>query len=396
MAGAVSILLTTTHSSSHAKQWMHQRTAAWLWVIVPLFLYLTMIFFLNYHFGSQPQYDKGKEKEEEAEVEKLIPGLIFVSFSNTVGFVALWAFGYSLIPVAKQVPLWKVFGLDEIALVQTVHIWAGYIVVSGGIIHGFVYLLYWKVYDEQTILRLISIPWKCFTRSYTCDHVYEKCNCNIHLRNSAGLSSFLCLFVLACTSLHWVRRRTYTLFYMCHATMAPLSIIMLILHFGWAFIVLAPGVLYYIVISVMTTMESTSDVSIVSVQRLGSTRTQRPCYSLTVEATDESVQAFRAGQYVKVWCRALSSVGHPFTINRVPGQPQQMRIIFRSDGPFSTQLGKVLTNTKTDIDTEQSCVPTTTLLVTRPVSLFVLTLPMILVLAGLQLVGEATSARRIY
>ena len=171
--------------------------------------------------------------------------------------------------------------------------------------------------------------------------------------------------------------------------MAPLSIIMLILHFGWAFIVLAPGVLYYIVISVMTTMESTSDVSIVSVQRLGSTRTQRPCYSLTVEATDESVQAFRAGQYVKVWCRALSSVGHPFTINRVPGQPQQMRIIFRSDGPFSTQLGKVLTNTKTDIDTEQSYVPTTTLLVTRPVSVFVLTLPMMLVLAGLRLVGDA-------
>ena len=135
-----------------------------------------------------------------------------------------------------------------------------------------------------------------------------------------------------------------------------------------------------------------------SVQRLGSTGTQRPssCYSLTVEAADWAVPPFRVSQYVKVWCRALSNVGHPFTIKRVVGQPRQMRIIFWSYGPFSTQLGKVLTNTPTDIDTEQSCVPTTTLLVTRTVSLFVLTLPMILVLAALQLVGEATSARRIY
>ena len=135
-----------------------------------------------------------------------------------------------------------------------------------------------------------------------------------------------------------------------------------------------------------------------SVQRLGSTQTQRPpsCYSLTVEAADWTVSAFRVSQYVNVWCRALSNVGHPFTINRVPSQPRQMRIIFQLYGPFSTQLDKVLINTKTDIDTEQSYVPTTTLLVTRPVSVFVLTLPMMLVLAGLRLVGEATSARRIY
>ena len=61
-----------------------------------------------------------------------------------------------------------------------------------------------------------------------------------------------------------------------HATTASPSIIiiiMLILHFGWAFIVLAPGVLYYIVISVKTTMVFRSDESIVSVQRLGSTQT---------------------------------------------------------------------------------------------------------------------------
>ena len=42
--------------------------------------------------------------------------------------------------------------------------------------------------------------------------------------------------------------------------MASLSIIiiimMVVLHFGWATIVLAPGVLYYSVISVMTTMGS--------------------------------------------------------------------------------------------------------------------------------------------
>ena len=83
-----------------------------------------------------------------------------------------------------------------------------------------------------------------------------------------------------------------------------------------------------------------------------------------MEAADWTVPPFRVSQYVKVWCRALSNVGHPFTINRVVGQPRQMRIIFQLYGPFSTQLETILINTPTDIDTEQSCVPTTTLLVT--------------------------------
>ena len=146
VAGAVSILLTTTHSSSHAKQWMHQRTAAWLWVILPVIFYLaTVAFNINRRNRQNRHHNEGEHGGKD---EARIPGLVFLLISNVVGFVALWAFGYSLIPVAKQAPLWKVFGLDEIALVQTIHIWAGYLVVWGGTIHSVVYLLYWKAYNQ--------------------------------------------------------------------------------------------------------------------------------------------------------------------------------------------------------------------------------------------------------
>ena len=59
-------------------------------------------------------------------------------------------------------------------------------------------------------MRLISVPWRCFTSSYTCDHVYERYSCSTHLRNSTGPVSYLCLIVSACTSLHWVHCRAYT------------------------------------------------------------------------------------------------------------------------------------------------------------------------------------------
>ena len=408
VAGAAGVLLTTASSSSQTKAWMTPTTAGVLWTVAPAGLYATTRWIAvkksefwyplkphpcddpeghaidDHHEAknltvheelvhtqgdSEQKIENGGEHNEEStqqssstkdgvavskehnddtegcETRKPSKRHLTGVIANAIGMISMWAYGYSLIPVAKQAPLLKVFGLDEIALIQSIHIWAGYIVVIGATIHSVMFLLLYHVYEEQTVLRLMTVPWSCFTRAFTCDHVHEKCSCHNHIANFVGGVCTVCLLLLTITSHSWVRRKAYAVFYLAHAILAPLSIVMIMLHWSRPSFMLAPGALYYIIVSVMTVMESTSDVSVVSVQRLASTHTERPCYSLTVAAVDETVETFRAGQYVKLWCRALSNVGHPFTINRIPGQPRQMRIIFRSYGSFTTQLGKALTNT---------------------------------------------------
>jgi ferredoxin-NADP reductase len=52
---------------------------------------------------------------------------------------------------------------------------------------------------------------------------------------------------------------------------------------------------------------------------------------------------FFTGQYVRVTAPLIAkAISHPFTINPVPGQPNQLCIIFRSTGKFTTQLASFL------------------------------------------------------
>ena len=66
--------------------------------------------------------------------------------------------------------------------------------------------------------------------------------------------------------------------------------------------------------------------------------------SLTLAASDEATLSFEPGQYVKLLAPEISSISHPFTMNRVPGKLHELRIIFRATGSFTHQLSRRLTS----------------------------------------------------
>jgi len=85
---------------------------------------------------------------------------------------------------------------------------------------------------------------------------------------------------------------------------------------------------------------------VIAVERLNSDssddKPQRPCVSLTMEASEATVQQFYPGAFVYLSVPSISRVSHPFTVNRVSGQTKQIRVIFRVTGPFTRALEKNL------------------------------------------------------
>jgi predicted ferric reductase len=139
--------------------------------------------------------------------------------------------------------------------------------------------------------------------------------------------------------LNSVRRRFYSFFYMSHILVAPLFLAVVMLHYNRGILYIAPSVLYYVASSLPVFQEQKSNpdgAKILEVTRVASGRSQ--FVSLTFEASNEAMTAYRPGTYVKMSVPSISKVAHPFTINKVPDRENQLRIIFRAMGKFTNDL----------------------------------------------------------
>ena len=278
-----------------------------------------------------------------------------MEIGNSFAFAALVAMAYFLIPVARQSPILKFFQLSPAAAV-TIHIWSGRIIIIGVVLHGAFHVYRWKGLAGESILSMIFPPRQCFSLSNDNDFSPEcvdedtDCECYDLLRNLTGIIALVALLLILFTSLDYVRRTNYRLFYLSHVMCAPTVILFTILHYGKSMAYIAPSILYYIATSfpVMTenrTCCSENGVKVTKVERIQSIdKRQRECISLTVKATPAAVNTLCAGQYVKLGAPQLSAITHPFTVNRVPGSNEELRIIFRVMGKFTHTLCDRLVN----------------------------------------------------
>jgi predicted ferric reductase len=304
----------------------------------------------------------------------LLPGIIFTASSiyrhlrhrridlaeslkevgNSFGMVALIALSFFLVPVSRHGPILKVLGWNPARAVR-LHIWCGRVIVIGSLVHGIMHMFRWK-YTGEGIWSVLLPPSSCWTLGANngvelhCANEETECSCYAHFRNLTGFVAGLGLVVIFATSLNVVRRRFYRLFYMSHVLAAPIVLFGIIFHYNRAILYISPSLIYYVATSLPTIMESRRKcqlgVKILSVERISASlqvgKPQRPCISLTIEASDAAIQQYGSGYYVKLTAPVISTLSHPFTINKVPGKSRQLRIIFRVMGTFTNQLAKHL------------------------------------------------------
>jgi predicted ferric reductase/cbb3-type cytochrome oxidase subunit 3 len=283
-----------------------------------------------------------------------------MEIGNTFGFVALVAMSYFLVPVARQSPILKLLNVNPAAAIK-IHIWSGRIIIIGVILHGSFHIFRWKWLAGESIWAMLFPPIPCFSLSSESDFVPEcvdedtDCKCYDLLRNLTGIIALSGLLIIGFTSLNYVRRHHYHLFYLTHVMVAPTVLLVTILHYSKSIIYISPSLLYYVATSFPVFTEkqsccSENGVKLTRVERIQSTSNlgQQECISLTLKVTSPTVDSFCAGQYIKLGAPQVSSVQHPFTINRVPESKDELRIIFRVMGNFTAHLRDRLINPVND------------------------------------------------
>ena len=281
--------------------------------------------------------------------------------ANSFGLTALVALSLGLIPVARHSILLRSMGWNPVAAIR-LHVWSGRIVVVGSLLHGGLHV--WRFQRlEYNLLEAFLPPPECRVW-YQSEHVEitgcsgiteEDCSCYSRWRNFTGAVGLAALLVVGLSTLHVVRRRWYTAFYRIHVLAGPLVLVAVLLHWSRSILYLSAGLVYYLASSLALRLEHhqhvDDPVEIVNVRHLPAVDSRGcPCVSLTVAATDSAIAQFQAGQYVKLHVPSLSSVAHPFTVNRVLNSeggdgsdcPPRLRIVFRVQGPFTRQLANQL------------------------------------------------------
>jgi predicted ferric reductase len=312
-----------------------------------LFIFLPSLYFVVSVIRTK--LEELKEKPED--ISKKI-----MDVSNVFGYIAITVMSvFLLLPVARHSALTAgAFGWSHAGTIR-LHVWSGRIVLVAVLIHGGMYFYRWKVVQQEGILSLLIPPAGCWTLqdtdyTPTCQNI--ECTCYHHFRNLTGFGACVVLLVIGGTTMNSVRRKSYSLFYKVHVISGPLAFILVILHWKRSIVYLAGGLLFYIASSCPVWVENwlsirrDGGVKILSVDRLSAGET-RPCTSITFEASDTAMSRYRAGHYVRLYCPELSGVAHPFSINAVPGQANQLRILFRSTGPFTTRLAHALSSNTT-------------------------------------------------
>ena len=288
--------------------------------------------------------------------------------SNAGGQMAMVALSFFLVPVARHSVLLDLMGWSQEKALR-MHIWSGRICVMGALFHGSGHMLRWFVIHEKVIYMLLPETgcWRYHNEDYRTTKC-SNCYCYDLFRNFTGLIALVFLLVIGFSSLCWIRRARYKIFYTLHLIAGPTSLLFSILHWNRMVLYICPSILYYVastvpvLIRLLYSYVNANGVKIISATDLSCPSAtglcMKSCICLVFEVDDETARQFRPGMYLKLSVPSISTISHPFTVNRVLGTQgrDQMEIIFRVTGSFTHALAnKLLTprliNTSTENNT---------------------------------------------
>jgi len=271
---------------------------------------------------------------------------------KSFGILSAVSLSFFLVPVARHSPLLKLMDWSEVEAV-TIHIWAGRLGIFGAVGHGLIYMGR-SIMQEESVMSMILPPlgcWRIFaTQTFDPTHMdsMAELSCYCHFRNLTGFLAAAALCIIGITSISFVRRKCYRLFYSLHVLLGPFSVLMAVFHWKRMMLYLCPSIIYYLASSVPVFMQQwmcyrKNGVRILSVAELSSGVNgdgAGSCVSVDINASERCMETLRPGQYVKLCVPEISLISHPFTVNACEGGG--IRIIFRAAGPFTRALAKRL------------------------------------------------------
>jgi len=262
--------------------------------------------------------------------------------ANNYGKISLMAMCFFLIPVSKHSILLQAVRIDPIQAIS-LHIWAGYLAYSLAILHGVSYVLIWTELEHESLWDKLFPSWDCWSHLSE----YEKI-CHKTVINFLGACAILCLVLLTATSLHWVRRKHYQIFYFCHLIFGCFFTVALLMHYRKTILYLSPSICYYFASTVPTLCQGWiqgwfGGARIESAKPLVDSGN---CTEVSIRVDHRWVVGQKSNvvaRHVRICVPSISRhIWHPFSVFSPPGQPDRLNFIFRSYGPFTQSLADEL------------------------------------------------------
>ncbi len=256
--------------------------------------------------------------------------------ANDFGKLSVTAMSYFLIPVSRHSTILQSVGINPSHAVR-LHIWAGLIAFFGGLAHGLYWTWIWIFLHQTRNIYMILPDKQCFVFNY--DH-----NCHTKFVNLLGIICGLCFVGLGLSSMWWVRRNHYRVFYICHVLFSLILLFGLLMHYNKVILYLAPGLLYYTASSIPVWVEGMKKwwQGGVGVSKVTHIADSGGCVELSFRLDSNIASSDLCGSFVRLCVPEVSGISHPFTVFSHPKYPDEMKIILRSYGPFTTQLSNNL------------------------------------------------------
>jgi predicted ferric reductase len=304
-----------------------------------------------------PRCFEWAERAASAKPQADVRRLQIEYLSYMFGWMSVMCLSFFLIPVTRHSVLLAAMGWSPVHALR-IHIWAGYASFAFMLLHGAILVPVWFAMYEYPVWQQVVPDRRCWTFVFT-DDAYRQIqpSCYRVFANWTGLLAASFYIALWGTSLNWVRRRNYRLFYVCHVVLGTLTILGMILHMHWIVLLLVPSITYYLASTSPTLVQALASRCRggVSVRAVRTIPHSNGCVEVHLDA-DGSVLAQLKHvpcRFVKICVPELSLVWHPFDVYTAPsisdGGPASrdgstLRLLFRPVGPFTKGLARSLTS----------------------------------------------------
>ena len=272
---------------------------------------------------------------QDVETEDKITGM-----ANTIGIAGLIALSFFLIPVSRHSVLLSALGWSPVHALR-LHVWAGFFSFVCIFFHGLLYVVDMFAYQEGSVADQVIPNNECWAIRDPEEGELSK-ECELEWYNFTGLIAFVFVAILCATSLNYVRRRWYRIFYICHTTCGTGMLVMTIFHWNPAAYYILPSIVYYLASTTPVLVQAVASrfrggVKIIKVVTL---HDAGGCTEVRIQTNANANQALddQPCAYVKLCVPNISLVWHPFTVYKHHDDPTTVRFLFRPLGPFTKQL----------------------------------------------------------
>ncbi|GMF65777.1 unnamed protein product [Phytophthora lilii] len=220
---------------------------------------------------------------------------------NVLGFNCVFNMTMLFLPATRN-SAWMEFINLSYANGIKYHRWLGVAAVLTGIVHCGCY--YWSWLQDGRWKQMALPCWECSLW----DHSGRKIWINVF-----GEAALLCFLLIGVTSIPWVRRRMYNLFYNVHQLLF-VAVVFTVLHWARALWFLFPTFIAYLISRVISHCNGSSAAKVIEFSALSPTLCK-----IVVACTPSDRGHYQVGQFVYVNVPAISRLEwHPFTIASSP------------------------------------------------------------------------------